>query len=1346
MRAGTPGESRGAKKGERAHELRAAGLGGGRVREGGDLMEFGAYRPGIAGLQRRRGLEGAANRYDLKKILTRFTRDRGLRLAPGGTWGESVYYRIHVSKRTMVEILTATHETNSSRGHRYSKESPKRTCPIQIDNTMDAPFPPPTFRRITRLSHPAPAFPNSSRPSSRQSPLIRTDDARNSLSGRCSSEPPADGAPAEEIENQDSSCERFESSISAEKLTSIAQPPQEDGDAPVPDIVAATSKSKRTSHKTNAATQKMPTTSGERLTRARGADVAPPVAPNPVPERPKARPLRKPTASGSRTPGDSDLAHDTFNLQARFRLPVAHPPVTPVAQNREGRAEPSPPHPPSPIHVDQYNFQDGKTMAYVEIDQTFTREAKQEALNEAERLLADHPAHEDHRVDYDLGDIIVDQPDNAGYNDFHYALSPHPQFDSRDFVAPSSREPSPESRPQRPGSVDVIARHSTSPQSPRDPPSPPPPRATPPPPPTSDAPPAPVAHPPSTAPPAPAPPAPAPPAPPMAPLSVRLVDPTRPMQHRARRDPRATSTVATRSTVALAPDSGEESGDDWEAAEKLKEKQKARETAYGKRFSPTVEEEDEDDEQEFEEEVEQDGFVGEEDAAKKGKSKGKPKPKPKGSKPKPKPKPKSRSKGKAREVPEVDNNDNDNDNDNDDSDSEGGSRKKSGPLPTALLERLAELDRQRDAGIDALAVEFNKSPTTLHQAAGSIIKTGRNMSAWNMWQRRHAATVKESNVPAPKDGATWAKECKAALVAAVKAAAPAEVFTEDMVGDSALIWERIPWLLEWHEQLEAAAVARWRDEGKLKEKIRKEMKPILQIAERIRKSTGVVIWGWSVDKRRDATFSWGVGEVFKEYRKSKKVALEVEANQQEHAFAAASDTLARMIEANLQGTAVPILPAADVAIREICRARGTLSGADLQKKNFRMVWNPRFLDIALQNKCRIINYPGALCDVEQIIGSDFKIKEIKSETFAKFVPALTRANAASDPAEEPADDEDDDEPPMSIVPWDDDELAWPLEEQGGIALVMNVAGAPLRCVHHSAAWAKQYRAPLPLPLPLPLHRQPLDSYDRPPPFPPARLYADSDSYDRADYRQHRRTEEPHRDDKRKSDTTRPKSNATRVIDRPRPSPPARSYADSSRGKSSRPADDDDRDSRPPARAYAKSAHEQVNPRAQTAGPLRLDLTQVPGRSTARSYAKSSHQGAARGSNAPSDLARMSAIDARMEAPRNDDRGGVKRKALAEEAEGSERGSKRRRSEKEAPPTQDYRLTMWLNDQQGRIFYAIGFDETDRPTRADKHTYVENPLSGKWERIPVGYTPICKTEDDRERYIKNVREFSLFEYQ
>ncbi|KAJ6526356.1 hypothetical protein B0H19DRAFT_1084459 [Mycena capillaripes] len=1278
MSAGMLGESREVKERERAHELSAVRPGGSRVWEGGTFDGDGLRACRNVGVLKLRlaDFEGAANRYDFEDDIdamhqgeTRFDS----RLAGGqdlGESGESVCYRIHAPKRaclipTMVETLVATHK--------------KRPLLLKAISKADLPD---------------------------------TDRQYNA-----------------QIENEDSSCKRFKPSMSTEKLTP-AQPPQEDGDAPVPDVVAATSKSKRRTQKTNATTKKVPIESGDRSTHARDADPAlPPVAANPVPE---------------------------------------------LAQNRnpEERAEPCPPHPPSPtpvtqdggeecadevIDVDTYNFKDRKTMVYVEIDQTLTREAKQEAIENADLHLADHPADNNHAVNHDIEDIIVDQAEHASDNDFDYAISPPPQFGHRHSVAPSSRKQSPESRCQRPHFVDIPSPHVLHL---------PPPRAIPPPP-TSDA-----------------QPAPAPPAPPATPLAVRLVDPTQPTrshsadavsgsagpsrhEHRchsvdrgsrsrsasSERDKQEADASAPRGhpqtrTSSLPPsspvrsDSREENGDDWEAGEKLKEKQKAREKAYGKRFSPTVKEEDEDDEQGYEEEVEQDGFVGEEDATKKGKAKAKG----------PKPKPKSQSKGKAREVPEVDNN-------NNNSDSEGGSRKKSGPLPTAAGAQPAALSRW---------VEICPRGT-----CGSDIT-----------QRPSRKGM---------DGVTWAKECTAALVAAVKAAAPTEVFTEDMVGDSALIWERLPSLLEWHEQLEAAAVACWQDEGKLKEKIRKEMKPILQIirAERIRNSTGVVIWGWSVDKGRDATFSLGVSEVFKEYRKSKKVALEVEANQQEHVFTAASDTLARMIEANLEGTVVPMLPATDVVICEKEKTRDmyrrvfatimgaqlwTLSGADLQKKNFRMVWNPRFLDIALQNKCRIINDPGALCDVKQIIGSDFKIKGIKSEMFAKFVPALTRANAASDPAEEPADDEDEDDPPMSIVPWDVDELAWPLEEQGGIALVMNVAGAPLRCVRHSAAWAKQvtsaqkkakkaaekaaekaekkkrqpaspslspsrsrshsppprhcqphdsYRAPFPLPL----HCQPLNSYNRPPPSPPAHLYADSDSYNHADYRQHRRTEESHRDDKCKSNATCPKSNATRVINRPRPSPPARLYADLSRGKSSRLADHDDRDSRPPARAYAKSANEQVNPRAQTAGPPRLDLTQVPERSTARSYAKSSHQGAARGSNAPSDLARMSAIDARMEAPRNDNR-----------------GTRGQLGEKEAPPTQNYRLTMWLNDQQGRIFYAVGFDETDRPTRADKHTYVENPLSGKWERIPVGYTPICRTEDDHERYIKNVRELTLFEYQ
>lgn len=96
---------------------------------------------------------------------------------------------------------------------------------------------------------------------------------------------------------------------------------------------------------------------------------------------------------------------------------------------------------------------------------------------------------------------------------------------------------------------------------------------------------------------------------------------------------------------------------------------------------------------------------------------------------------------------------------------------------------------------------------------------------------------------------------------------------------------------------------------------------------------------------------------------------------------------------------------------EHCAANGTLSENDKDRSKFQMKWGVKFVDFALEHKCRFINYPRALETENQIIGtSQFKLKNIKKETFAEFMPTLVKAYQG------PADEYDDSI--LAIVPWE----------------------------------------------------------------------------------------------------------------------------------------------------------------------------------------------------------------------------------------------------------------------------------------------------------------------------------------
>jgi hypothetical protein len=87
-----------------------------------------------------------------------------------------------------------------------------------------------------------------------------------------------------------------------------------------------------------------------------------------------------------------------------------------------------------------------------------------------------------------------------------------------------------------------------------------------------------------------------------------------------------------------------------------------------------------------------------------------------------------------------------------------------------------------------------------------------------------------------------------------------------------------------------------------------------------------------------------------------------------------------------------------------------------------MRWNGRFLDVAFQSQCRIINYPKALQDTKQTIGSNsFDPKAFQVVTYKKFMPRLLKANGlANDVDSDDSESEGEgDEEVMKIVSWDE---------------------------------------------------------------------------------------------------------------------------------------------------------------------------------------------------------------------------------------------------------------------------------------------------------------------------------------
>jgi hypothetical protein len=116
-------------------------------------------------------------------------------------------------------------------------------------------------------------------------------------------------------------------------------------------------------------------------------------------------------------------------------------------------------------------------------------------------------------------------------------------------------------------------------------------------------------------------------------------------------------------------------------------------------------------------------------------------------------------------------------------------------------------------------------------------------------------------------------------------------------------------------------------------------------------------------------------------------------------------------------------------------AAGVISD-DVDANKFQMKWGVNFLDVAFESRCRIINYPSALEDVNLIIGTgNFALKSIKEETFKKFLPALLKSTGARGNAEKDDEDDEDGAAPVDIVAWDEGMFtAFNIEGDSGLTI------------------------------------------------------------------------------------------------------------------------------------------------------------------------------------------------------------------------------------------------------------------------------------------------------------------------
>ncbi|KAJ7450640.1 hypothetical protein FB451DRAFT_1410328 [Mycena latifolia] len=674
------------------------------------------------------------------------------------------------------------------------------------------------------------------------------------------------------------------------------------------------------------------------------------------------------------------------------------------------------------------------------------------------------------------------------------------------------------------------------------------------------------------------------------------------------------------------------------------------------------------------------------------------------------------------------------------------------------------------ATIKSLAEECGKSPNTLHQLAGSVIKTSRGSSPWNVWQSWYAEKHPKPGMPS--------KEFNRLSRTAFKERCGLD---PDEMSDAARIWEAMPWLRTWHEELITTATLQWRDKGKFKGKVQQAMEPIVQQARGIHDTLGVHVWGYVIDtKGGQASFMWGGILDF------------------EHVLG--------MIEINKRGGpdggGMNLLPAEflqkanenqrDSARRLFVRIMGkqtftacAAAGSTVATKadTFKMQWGPKFLDLAFENKFKLVNYPTVLADEGWIISGTFPVKKIMIGQYKTFMPAMEKAEKAKGLAND--EDEDSDEA-MAIMAWDEEEMALSLDDQREIALVVGSDGTALKRVKHSTAYATSLAS----------ERQPKKKAKKA--RSPSHSQSRSQSHSRSQPRSRSHSHSPSRSHSRHQPVSgwasprgdpvyaqrppAPRAGASRQQPEYEAARDAQGHGYSRREASPPPSTwDTTYPRRPmaplPAARGSSSRHTyhppSGHPRAESSRSRREpDRYQRPPSPPLRAESSRSRREPDRYQPPPSpppraravsgcsqheshmqalptrQVLRSGAVSQTEERPSKRQRTEEPRAVFTDVHDQEERLNKCKRapldSDVELPPRSLYKCRFNIREVTTKIFVATHFVPVSKPTRADRYTVVWDG-GDKYTPMETGVTPALATEEDRARYASEVELHGLFDY-
>ncbi|KAJ7939221.1 hypothetical protein B0H13DRAFT_2300973 [Mycena leptocephala] len=395
---------------------------------------------------------------------------------------------------------------------------------------------------------------------------------------------------------------------------------------------------------------------------------------------------------------------------------------------------------------------------------------------------------------------------------------------------------------------------------------------------------------------------------------------------------------------------------------------------------------------------------------------------------------------------------------------------KAGAVGQVTHQQLFEYKAEFNSKVEALAVKINKLSSVLWSIASAESKQVRQTSMWNMYQRWFYSP-NGGNRKADKTGIIRKRRITALL-------APFDLSEEERKS-TAVILEKLTWLAEWNRELGESILGDPEDSGYRKRGIASVAREATKLSERAYKELNVHVLG-QVISINGGSKSFGASPAFQLW----KHVLQMELNGTSAAALLQSkkqlqiqwpshtayptqekehDTLRKFIKDCLVGDMLAIqVEHGELSVREASSTTLEMKSMSWEeygfKHNLRIEnWDDTMAGRGVWPKKGFNMTKFTIADAHRVVDNDDDeddsggAKDSGDESSGNDIPNATKRKGATATKLKAANEED----VLCIVPWTEDEVDIPLEDQANILLITTVDGTMLVRIQGSKKWLQE---------------------------------------------------------------------------------------------------------------------------------------------------------------------------------------------------------------------------------------------------------------------------------------------------